>query len=174
MNITTTGKNLTVTPALKEYVEKKIGKLERYFDQISDARVAMEVEGTQQIVEVTLRIDSIYLRAEVEETDMYAAIDLASDKLERQVAKHKDKLYKKTKHKALALPFDDLEYEEEDLGVVVKTKKFSTKPMELEEAILQMELLGHDFYVFRLAETGETSVLYKRHDGNYGLIEPTY
>lgn len=170
MNIIVNSKNTTVTPALKDYVERKISKLERYFDQIGDAKVTLNVEAGLHVVEATILIDGIILRAEDSHDDMYAAIDAVSDKLERQVNRHKEKLYKRHKHSGLK---EILEEDfEEDPAKVVKTKRFNIKPMDVEEALLQMELLGHSFFVYKDADTLETCVVYKRKDGNYGLIEP--
>lgn len=174
MNIIVRGKNIQVTPALREYVEKRIGKIEKYFEDIPEAQVTMTVEKDRHRVEVTIPLNGIILRGEEETGDMYASIDLVIDKLEKQVSKHKTKLAKKLRNQSLrelaAIPKED----EEEEPRVVRTKRFAIKPMPVEEAIMQMNLIGHNFFVFSNAETEEVNVVYKRKDGNYGLIEPEF
>lgn len=176
MNIIVRGRNLTVTPALKEYVEKRVSKIEKYFEEeLNDATVLLSVEKGIQNVEVTIPLQGYLLRGEEQTGDMYNSIDNVVDKLERQVRKYKTRINKKIKDVSVL----DLVAEEQapskeiDLEPKIKkTKRFIIKPMMVEEAVLQMDLIGHDFYVFLNGETDETNVVYKRKDGHYGLIEP--
>ena len=180
MNYNIRGENIEVTPAIREYVEKKVAKLERYFNETPEANVNVNLRFNQDKtskVEVTIPMpNSLVLRAEETNTDMYAAIDLIVDKLERQIRKHKTKVNRKSREKGdIGLTFtnaviENNEYEEDELEVV-RTKRFDLKPMDNEEAILQMNLLGHSFYVYTNADTNRTNVVYKRKDGRYGLIE---
>jgi len=172
------GENIEVTPALKEYVEKKLSKLERYFDTFPEIKVNLKVYSDKQRVEVTIPFTDLLLRAEETNSDMYAAIDLVVDKLERQIRKHKTKVNRKLREKGsvktnFILPeaVAVLDAVEEDELELVRTKRFDLKPMDVEEAILQMDMLGHSFFVFTNADTNETNVVYGRKDGKYGLIE---
>jgi len=172
------GENIEVTPAIREYVEKKISKLERYFTEAPDAKVNVNLKVYQDKtskVEVTIPLPQLVLRAEERNVDMYAAIDLITDKLERQIRKHKTKVNRKFREKGdVPLAFTTTgshEAAEDDELEVVRTKQFDLKPMDSEEAILQMNLLGHSFFVFTNAETNDTNIVYKRKDGRYGLIE---
>ncbi|WP_066315084.1 ribosome-associated translation inhibitor RaiA [Bacillus sp. FJAT-29814] len=176
MNYNVRGENIEVTPAIREYVEKKISKLERYFTEAPDAKVNVNLRfnpDKTSKVEVTIPLPQLVLRAEETNGDMYAGIDLITDKLERQIRKHKTKVNRKFRETG-TVPFqvssNSEVHDEEDLEVV-RTKRFDLKPMDSEEAILQMNLLGHNFYVFTNAETNRTNVVYKRKDGRYGLIE---
>lgn len=173
MKVIISGKHMEVTNALKDYVRKKIGKLEKYFKDITEVQVTLSVEKDRHIVEVTILVNGIILRGEEETGDMYASIDMVVDKLEKQIEKYKTKLYKKYRK---SFRFSDVEIvnqkEENNEPKIVKTKKFAIKPMPVEEAVLQMDLLGHDFFVFTNAKTDEVNVVYRRKDGNYGLIEP--
>lgn len=179
MNYNIRGENIEITPALRNYVEKKVGKLERYFDDTptSDVNVRMQVFNNQHIIEVTIPMSQLLLRAEEIHSDMYAAIDLVVEKLERQIRKHKTKVNRKFRQEgSLKYMFrNDIEAEErfdEDEIEVVRTKRFNLKPMDAEEAILQMDMLGHNFFVFSNSVNGDTNVVYRRKDGRYGLIEP--
>lgn len=186
MLITVKGKNVEITDALKGYVDKKLSKLEKYFHDIKEATVIMSVHRGMHIVEVQLEGDGILLRGEERRgTDMYGSIDQVVEKLETRVKKFKGKLYGKTTEdgpkekeaikdeqmqEAFGEPAEPFAEEEEP--AIVRTKKFALKPMTPEEAAQQMELLHHDFFVFRNAASEEVNVIYKREDGNYGLIEP--
>jgi putative sigma-54 modulation protein len=181
MNYNIRGENIEVTPAIRDYVEKKISKLERYFTEAPDAHVNVNLKvynDKKSKVEVTIPMTQLVLRAEESNEDMYAGIDLIADKLERQIRKHKTKVNRKVREKGgLTSMFNVIEdnnapvvEEEHDLELV-RTKRFDLKPMDSEEAILQMNLLGHSFYVFTNAATHNTNVVYKRKDGRYGLIE---
>lgn len=174
------GENIEVTPAIREYLEKKISKLERYFTETLDAKVNVNLKFNQDKtskVEVTIPLPQLVLRAEEANSDMYAAIDLITDKLERQIRKHKTKVNRKFREKGESpVTFATTESSEtpdliEDDLELVRTKRFDLKPMDNEEAILQMNMLGHSFYVFTNSDTNRTNVVYKRKDGRYGLIE---
>ena len=172
------GENIEVTPALREYVEKKLSKLERYFDTFPEIKVNLKVYSDKQRIEVTIPFTDLLLRAEETNSDMYAAIDLVVDKIERQIRKHKTKVNRKLREKGsvktnFILPeaVAVLDAVEEDELELVRTKRFDLKPMDVEEAILQMDMLGHSFFVFTNADTNETNVVYGRKDGKYGLIE---
>ncbi|SFF46100.1 putative sigma-54 modulation protein [Paenibacillus algorifonticola] len=173
------GQHLQVTDALKEYVEKKLGRLEKYFEApTSETTVTLSVTKGIHAVEVTIPIARNFLRAEEKSADMYASIDTVVDKLERQIRKHKTKVNRRFRHdsgvKSLfreeGSAVGVLEHEEEDFEVV-RTKKFLLKPMDVEEAILQMNMVGHNFFVFANSINEEVNVVYKRDDGTYGLIE---
>lgn len=176
MKFKITGKNIEVTEALKERIMKKLGKLDKFFSPQTEAHVTMSIQRNRHILEVTIPTDGITLRAEVANDDMYTCIDKAEDILERQIRKNKTRLEKKL-HTGTFMP----EYfsaentvEEEKEFRIVRTKKFAIKPMPVDEAILQMNLLGHEFYMFSNADTNEVNVVYRRKDGNYGLIEPEF
>ena len=169
------GDKLKVTSAINDYVESKIGKLDKYFkDEEIEANIVVKVRGNRQIIEVTVITDNFILRSEEEHDDLYAAIDLVIDKLERQLRKNKTKMKKQNinnKYKEFNFDYElEVEEEEED-NKIVKRKTIDTKPMDEEEAILEMELLGHNFFVYKDMDTNSVNVLYKRKDGNYGIIE---
>ncbi|MHB9094792.1 MAG: ribosome hibernation-promoting factor, HPF/YfiA family [Eubacteriales bacterium] len=171
MNIAVRGKNIDVTNALKEYVEKKLAKLGKYLD-VSQAQVTLVVEKGTHKVEVTIPINGMILRGEEETGDMYASIDLVVEKLEKQINKYKARFNKKARTEGKGTPAAaDENYE---LPKIMKTKRFPIKPIPVDEAVMQMNMLGHSFFVFSNAETEEVNVLYKRKDGNYGLIEPEF
>lgn len=175
MDIIISGKNMQVTEGLKEAINSKLAKLEKYFHKEATIEATMTVEGNRQIIEVNIPFAGTIIRAEEETEDMYTSIDKVVDILERQMRKHKTKLEKR-KHNGRTIRFENIhsEKEDDDEAKIVRTKKFSMKPMDEEEAILQMELLRHNFFVFTNAETEEMNVIYKRRDGNYGLIEPQF
>jgi len=170
------GKNVEVTPALQEYVEKRLGKIEKYFpNQLQEIAVAMEVEkSAHHKIEVTVFLNGYLLRGEEVSNDMYTSIDNVVEKIERQIRKFKTRMYRKSRTdtiRDMGGSSPTVQEKEEPL-TIVKTKRFSVRPMSDEEAVLQMELLGHSFFVFLNAETGEVNVVYKRHAGDYALIEP--
>lgn len=171
MKITTTGRKITVTDGLRSYAEKKLAKLEKFFNDNTSAQVTLSVQKDDHIIEITIYHEGIIFRAEVRDADMYAAIDRSIDVLERQIRKQKTRLEKKLREGAFDNSDSANAYEEETEFKVVKTKKHEAKPMSVEEAILQMNLLGHEFYIFNNAETLDKEVVYRRKDGNYGLIE---
>jgi len=164
------GKNLEVTQALQQYVAQKLSHLDRFSDHLGRAQVTLSVERENHICEVTIPLGHRLLRAEEQSPDMYASIDLVVDKLQRQIEKYRTRILARR-----------AEGEERSLeegapaapeGRVVRTKRYPIKPMTVDEAILQMELLGHDFFIFTNAETERVSLVYRRRDGNFGLIEP--
>lgn len=167
------GEKIKITSAIQEYVESKLSKLDKYFkNEDVEASVLIRVKGKEQAIEVTIPYDKHTLRSEEGRDDLYAAIDLVIDKLEGQIRKNKAKLKKQIKKSEEFFNFDyELNNEEIKENRIVKRKSFEMKPMSEEDAILELELLGHDFYVFKDAKTGDINVLYKRRDGNYGIIE---
>ena len=171
MKYTVRGNKMEVTDAIKEYAIDKLSKLDKYFENASevDAKIQFSVRGREQKVEVTISSSNYDLRAEVSHSDMYAAIDLAIDKLEGQIRKFKTKLL--SREKVQMVYEDETIDDEERIEEIVKRKKVYLKPMDEDEAITQMELLGHTFFVFKNIETNEINVLYKRLDGAYGIIE---
>lgn len=189
LNYNIRGENIEVTPAIREYVEKKIDKLERYFNDTPDANVHVNLKvynDKNTKVEVTIPMPRLTLRAEERHEEMYAAIDLILDKLERQIRKHKTKVNRKFREKGSEPEFfativdpengietiEETAYEDSDNEMdIVRTKTFNLKPMDSEEAVLQMNMLGHSFYVFTDADSNGTNIVYKRKDGKYGLIE---
>lgn len=177
MNFIISGKNIDVTDALKERVEKKLSKLEKYLKKDVDVHVTLSVQKIRHIIEVTIPFYGFVLRAEEESNDMYSAIDMVVESLERQIRKFKTKLTKRTKE-AESLRYmtfeNDNKQEEEEEFRIAKIKKFPLKPMSIDEAILQMNLVGHSFFVFLDQDTEKVNVVYKRNDGAYGIIEPEY
>ncbi|NMA83686.1 MAG: ribosome-associated translation inhibitor RaiA [Epulopiscium sp.] len=176
------GKNIDVTGALQNRVKDKLSKLDKFLADDLEAQVTLSVEKIRHIIEVTIPIKGSILRAEVEDTDMYAAIDKVVDVLERQLLKHKDKLRSKYRHDdafqeafVSGRIFPEEEKKEAESAIKIqRTKRFDMKPMYAEEACMSMDLLGHNFFMFRNAETDEISVVYKRKNGTYGLIEPEF
>lgn len=177
MKLNFTGKNIEVTEALRNVTEKKLGKLDKYFQGDAEGNVVYSVERNRKIIEVTINLPGTILRAEESSDDMYASIDKAVDVLEGQIRKHKTKLQKRYNN-GETIRFENISPLNEEEGKngpkIVRVKRFDMKPMSEEEAILQMELLRHNFFVFMNAESDNLNVLYKRKDGNYGLIEPEF
>ncbi|MBR4890500.1 MAG: ribosome-associated translation inhibitor RaiA [Clostridia bacterium] len=175
MKITITGKQIGLTDGLKARVEERFAKLDKYFYKDTEAFVTLSVQREDQVVEATIHSGSLILRVEEATTDMYTSIDNAVDILERQLRKNKTKLEKKMKKEYVEnVAFDNISDYSEDIGdelKIVRTKKVESKPMSPEEAVLQMELIGHSFFIFKNGETGETNLVYKRKKGDYGLIE---
>lgn len=165
---------LELTSSIKDYVESKIGKLNKYFESPEDisANVVIRTDGIDDIIEVTIPIKKAVLRAEAANKDLYAAIDLVLEKLERQIRKNKTRMRSRNT-KEIESMFVEFEVTEEEAleNKIVKRKVIDTKPMDEEEAILQMNLLGHDFFVFKNIETDAISVIYRRKDSNYGIID---
>ncbi len=180
MKITVSGKNMEITGALRSAAEEKLSKLDRYFNPNVEAHVTFKVEKNKsvskakQVIEVTIPFNGVILRGEEATDDMYKSIDLVADILERQIRKQRTRLEKRNygvdslRYQFIPSP----EEEESDEIKIVRTKRFAVKPMSAEEAVLQMELLGHAFYVFMDSDADEVNVVYKRKDGNYGLIGP--
>ena len=167
------GDKMVITDAIKGYTETKLGKLDKYFKEDGvTANVLARVRGNSQIVEVTIPTSKFILRSEEENEDLYAAIDLVTDKLERQIRKNKTRLNRNIKENIKEFNFDyEINDDEEGKEKVVKRKNIEMKPMDEEEAILEMELLGHSFFVYKDMDTNKVCVVYKRKDGDYGLIE---
>ena len=174
MNIKIQGKGIEVSEYLRETVEKKAKKLDRYFKPQTQMNVMLSIEKLRQIAEVTIICDGLVLRCEEATGDMYASIDASLKKLERQMRKHRTKLERRLHTGAFdeGAVYDDHAEAEAKEPKLIRSKRFTVKPMDMDEAMLQMELVGHDFFVFRNAVTGEVNVLYKRKDGDLGLIEP--
>ena len=171
MELNIRGDKLVVTKAIKDYITEKMSKLDKYFEEAGKikASILIKVKNDEQIIEVTVPTSKFTLRAEEKHNDLYAAIDLVTDKLERQIRKNKTRLNNKFKN---IIQFDintDIEVEEDTLNII-KRKNITTKPMDEEEAILQMELLNHDFFVFKNIDEECVSVIYKRKDNDYGII----
>lgn len=175
MKVTVVSKNIEITEGLRDSIERKISKLEKYFEKEVEAKVTVAVQKNAHIVEVTIPFSGIMLRAEESTDDMYKSVDLVEEKLVRQIRKQKTKLSRKyNKSLRFAEIATDVEDVEETKGKIVRTKSFAVKPMNSEEAVLQMELLGHNFFVYQDTDTNNVSVVYKRKDGNYGLLDPEY
>ena len=176
MRISITGKNIAVSDYLNDLVNKKVGKLERYFPRDADVFVTLSVEKNRHIVEVTIPYEGGVIRGEEITGDMYASIDNVLDKLEKQIIRHRTRLEKCLRVGAvreIETRFGaELDEADEEGPKIVRVKRFAIKPMSEEEAMLQIEMVGHSFYVFLNSETNQMNVLYKRKDGNYGLIEP--
>ena len=173
MRFTITGRNIEVTQGLREAVEDKLGKLDRFFAPATEAVVRLSVQKDIQKIEVTIPVKGHIIRAEESSSDMYVSIDLVEEILERQLKKYKNKLIdKKQSAPSFSEAFLQEDASAEEEIQIVKSKKFAVKPMDPEEACVQMELLGHNFYVFLNADTEEVNVVYKRKGGTYGLIEP--
>ena len=174
MKITLRGKNIEITEEIEEKVSEKLSKLDKYFivSENVEAKVLVRTYPYGQKIEVTIPTEYVLLRAEVVDQDLYNAIDLVIDKLEGQIRKYKTRLNRKSKDNKLAFNLASIEpLEDEEEDVLVKTKTITPKPMDMEEAIMQMELIGHSFFVYRDTETDAISIVYRRNDGDYGLIE---
>ena len=175
MKFIISGKNLDVTDGLKAAIEEKIGKLERYFSPETEVHVTLSVEKERQKIEITIPMKGNIVRAEQVSDDMYVSIDLVEEVIERQLRKYKNKLVDRQQSAAsLSKAFIEEEIEEDDEIKIIRSKKFGMKPMDPEEACIQMDLLGHNFYVFRNAATDEVNVVYKRKGNTFGLIEPEF
>ena len=173
MRYTISGKNIEVTEALKNIVMDKLGKLERYFTPETEIIVTMSVEKERQKIEVTIPVKGNIIRSEQVSNDMYVSIDLVEEVIERQLRKYKNKIVDKQQSAAnFQKAYLDKDYEEDEEVKIIRTKKFDIKPMYPEDACVQMELLGHNFFVFCNAETDQVNVVYKRKGSTYGLIEP--
>ncbi len=181
MELLITGKNVEVTDWLRQYVEKKIGRLDRYLPNIQEARVDLSTESTKraqdrQVAQVTLRSNGAILRAEEKSSDMFTSIDAVVDKMHRQIRRYKDKRSRGRGRDAeraeIIMEATIAEPLEEEPGTIVRVKRFSMSPMNADEAIEQMELLGHDFYVFFNVDDNRVNVIYRRADSNYGLLQP--
>lgn len=170
MNIIVNGRHIGITPALRSYAEEKIGKFDKYLSNISEAVVTLSVEKYRHKAEVLLKINGVLIQAESVTGEVYSAIDEVVEKLEKQIVKHKEKLrsYRKGEKKPIQTAGAISERKR-----IIKLKRFDMKPMDPEDAVDQLELLDKDFYVFTNIHSGDINVVYRRKDGNYGLIEPT-
>lgn len=177
MNFIISGKNIDVTPGLKSCIEQKLGKLERYFTPETEIIVTLSVEKERQKIEVTIPVKGHIIRSEQSSNDMYVSIDLVEEVIERQLRKYKNKLVASNQEgsnfKQEFFESEDTSSEDDEIKII-RTKRFGIKPMFPEDACIQMDLLGHDFYVFFNAETEEVNVVYKRKNGTFGLIEPEF
>lgn len=174
MNINIRGSKIEVTEAIQNYIEKRLSKLDKYFENPEEftANVLIKTYGTSEVVEVTIPIKKAILRAEEASDDLYKSIDLVSEKLERQIRKNKTRMTHKRNVENMTMFVDfTVEDEEENNGKIAKRKVVDSKPMSEEEAILQMDLIGHDFFIFNNIDTDSISVVYRRKDGDYGIIE---
>ena len=175
MKFIISGKNITVSQGLRTAVEDKLGKLERYFTPDTEVIVTLSVEKERQKIEVTIPVKGNIIRSEQVSNDMYVSIDLVEEVIERQLRKYKNKIVDKQQAAAnFQKEYIDKDYEEEDEVKIIRTKKFGIKPMYPEDACVQMELLGHNFFVFYNAETDQVNVVYKRKGNTYGLIQPEF
>ena len=173
MRFIITGRNIDVTEGLKSAVEEKLGKLDRFFAPETEVNVTLSVEKERQKIEVTIPVKGNIIRSEQVSSDMYVSIDLVEEVIERQLKKYKNKIVSKQQNAAaFAQEFVDKDYDDEDDVKIIRTKRFGIKPMDPEEACVQMELLGHNFFMFLNADTNEVNVVYKRKGNTYGLIEP--
>jgi len=173
MNIIIIGKNIDVTPGLREAVEEKIGKLEKYFTPDTEVHVTLSVEKERQKIEVTIPVKGSIIRSEQVSNDLYVSIDLVEEIIERQLKKYKSKLvnYKQNSDN-FKQDYIEKDFADDDEIKIIRSKKFDMKPMYPEDACVQMELLGHNFFVFQNAETDQVCVVYKRKGNTYGMIEP--
>ena len=173
MNITISGKNMDITSSLREAVQEKLGKLDRYFTPDTDVHVTLSVEKERQKIEVTIPVKGRIIRSEQVSNDMYVSIDLVEEVIERQLRKYKNKIIdKKQSAVSFQKAYIENDYMESEDITIVRTKRFDIKPMYPEDACVQMELLGHNFFVFMNADTDQVNVVYKRKGNTYGLIEP--
>lgn len=173
MRFVIVGRNIEVTPGLKAAVEDKIGKLDKYFNPDTVVHVTLSVEKERQKIEVTIPVKGSIIRSEQVSNDMYVSIDLVEEIIERQLKKYKTKIIDKQQgNSSFSQLYVENDYMDEEEIQIVRTKKFDIKPMYPEDACIQMELLGHNFFVFNNAETGQVNVVYKRKGDTYGLIEP--
>ena len=169
------GKNIEVTPGLKAAVEDKIGKLEKYFNPDTEVHVTLSVEKDRQKIEVTIPVKGSIIRSEQVSNDMYVSIDLVEEIIERQLKKYKNKLAdQKQAASVFKKEFIEKEFEDEEEIKIIRSKKFDIKPMYPEDACLQMEMTGHEFFAFVNAQSNEINVVYKRTDGTYGILEPDF
>lgn len=175
MRITISGKNIDITDGLRQAVEDKLSKLERYFTPETDIAVTLSVEKERQKIEVTIPVKGNIIRSEQVSNDMYVSIDLVEEVIERQLKKYKNKIVDQQQAAGnFQQEFIEKEIEDEEEIKIIRTKRFGMKPMYPEDACIQMELLGHNFFVFQNAETEEVNVVYKRKGNTYGLIEPEF
>ena len=174
MRFIITGRNIDITEGLKSAVEEKLGKLDRFFAPETEVNVTLSVEKERQKIEVTIPVKGNIIRSEQVSSDMYVSIDLVEEVIERQLKKYKNKIVDKQQNAAaFAQEYVEKDYDDDEVKII-RTKRFGIKPMDPEEACVQMELLGHNFFVFCNAETDQVNVVYKRKGNTYGLIEPEF
>jgi putative sigma-54 modulation protein len=177
MNVQITAKNLELTNALKDYVEKKLLRIEKYFDYVLDINVVLEIQKNVHTAEILVNAKGVFLKGLEKSEDLYASIDLAIDKIERQLAKYKEKLKERVINETINSDvfklniFETESFDEESPKIII-SKEMPAKPMNIEEAVMQMNLLNKNFFVFKNAQTNDVNVVYKRDDGNIGLIQP--
>jgi len=175
MNYIISGKNIEVTDGLKTAIYDKLGRLEKYFTDDTDVQITFSVEKERQKIEVTIPMKGHIIRAEQASEDMYVSIDMVEEVIERQITRYKKKILDKEQNSAyIQSDFFDVDDEDDEEVKIIRSKKFAVKPMYPEDACIQMELLGHNFFVFCNAETDEVNVVYKRKGNTYGLIEPQF
>ena len=177
MKYVITGRNIEITDGLKSAIYEKIGKLERYFTEDTQVHVTLSVEKERQKIEITIPVKGNIIRSEQTSNDMYVSIDLVEEIIERQLKKYKNRIVDKKQaggNLEFSQEYIDKDYEDDDEIEIIRTKRFGIKPMYPEDACVQMDLLGHNFFVFLNAETDEVNVVYKRKGNSYGLIEPEF
>lgn len=177
MKYVITGKNIEITEGLKNAIYDKIGKLEKYFTEDTQVHVTLSVEKERQKIEITIPVKGSIIRSEQTSNDMYISIDLVEEVIERQLKKYKNRIIDRQQagaNEEFSKEYIDKEYEDDEEVEIIRTKRFGMKPMYPEDACVQMDLLGHNFFVFLNAETEEVNVVYKRKDNKYGLIEPEF
>ncbi len=180
MNYTYVGKSYVISDAVKEYAEKRLDKLSNLLADNTNIKVTFSVTKLEQKVEVTVNLDKRTIRCEIKDSDMYTAIDKATDNLDLQISKYKDRLKTKSKRESkfkeeFDAHFNDEEFDADvEMPQIIRTKKFAMKPMDAEEAAMELDLLGHEFYAFLNSKSDQVNVIYKRIDGDYGLIEPEF
>lgn len=175
MNYIISGKNIEVTDGLKTAIYDKLGRLEKFFTEDTDVQITFSVEKERQKIEVTIPMKGHIIRAEQASDDMYVSIDMVEEVIERQITRYKKKIVDKEQNSAyIHSDFFDVDEDDDEEVKIIRSKKFDVKPMYPEDACVQMELLGHNFFVFRNAETDEINVVYKRKGNTYGLIEPQF
>ncbi|ADY57521.1 SSU ribosomal protein S30P;sigma 54 modulation protein [Syntrophobotulus glycolicus DSM 8271] len=172
MNVIIRGKQFKVTDALKDYVIKRVSKLEKFSDDFTDVNVTLSVQKERQRIEVTAPLNGMMIRGEEETDNMYSSIDLVVEKLERQIEKYRQRINKKRSKVLKEQNRQEKDPDLEERDRIVRVKKFNYKPMAVEEAVMQMNLIGHNFFVFVNLETETMNVVYRRKDGDYGLLEP--
>ena len=172
MNITYLGRKTTIKDSFKEYAAKRLKRLEKFFDDDPNVMIVVTNEGDEETVEVTIKSRGMFFRGEKTSRDRQISLDLVADALSSQIVRNKNRLERRLKTPVPVIEELTGELEQEGPDTLVKTKKFPVAVMDVEEAILQMNLLGHEFFMFRNGETGEINVVYRRKDGNYGLLEP--
>jgi putative sigma-54 modulation protein len=175
LRIDLSARNLTVSDDLRDHVEKKLRKIEKYFDSSAAAQVVLSSERDRQIAEITLPLDGLVVRGQEATSDIYASVNLVVEKIERRIERYRSRFQRRKREgraQARSVAAEAITGQQDEEARLVKVKRFNIKPMNVDEAIMQMNLLGHDFFVFMSSDTEQVNVLYRRKDGDYGLIEP--